>query len=339
MRLKSLTLSLLFFTGCLGAASNALAWGDTGHRLVGEEAMRALPRGLPAFLYRVQSIKDVGQFSREPDIWRKAGAIHDAERDPAHLMRLDDTGLTLAGTTLDAMPTTHSDYDAAVRAHGGDPIKAGYLYYSLSDAYAQVRKDFGVLRVIDLAITRETDKAKRADLKEALRRRQDLMLRDIGILSHYAADATQPMHMSIHYDGWGDFPNPQGFTTEHVHWPVEGPYVHDHVTQAMVHDRVAAQSTCMGPQEACIAARLKRNWGQVVPLYTLEKAGAFKSDSNAGVEFLATLLARGASDLRDMVAEAWTTSTDSTVNSAGVTVTDVTSGKVKDLYAAVMGDS
>ncbi len=339
MRLKSLTLSLLFFTGCLGTADNALAWGDTGHRLVGEEAMRALPKGLPAFLYLSGSIKDVGQFSREPDIWRKAGAIHDAERDPAHLMRLDDNGLSLAGTELTAMPATHSDYDAAVRAHGGDPIKAGYLYYSLSDAWAQVRKDFGVLRVIELAIAQETDKTKLADLNDAVRRRQDLTLRDIGILSHYAADATQPMHVSVHYDGWGDFPNPQGFTTEHVHWPVEGPYVHDHVTQAMVHDRITAQSTCVGPQEACIATRLQRNWKQVVPLYTLEKAGAFKPESKVGGDFLAALLARGASDLRDMIAEAWTASSDSTVNSAGVTVTDVTSGKVKDVYAVVMGDS
>jgi len=336
MRLKSLTLSLLV-AGSL-CAGQAWAWGDTGHRLVGEEAMRALPKGLPAFLYKMQSIKDVGQFSREPDIWRKAGAIHDAERDPAHLMRLDDNGMTLAGTDLTAMPATHSDYDAAVRAHGGDPIKAGYLYYSLSDTYAQVRKDFGVLRVIELAIAREHDKAKLADLKEALRRRQDLTLRDIGIMSHYAADATQPMHVSIHYDGWGDFPNPEGFTTEHVHWPVEGPYVHDHVTQAMVHDRVSPLTSCTGTPESCIAARLKRNWAQVVPLYTLEKAGAFKQ-SDAGADYLATLLARGASDLRDMVADAWTQSTDAVVNSAGVSVTDVTSGKVKDLYAVVTGDS
>ncbi|WP_443751128.1 hypothetical protein [Asticcacaulis solisilvae] len=338
MRFRSLILSLALASGAF-ASHEAFAWGDTGHRLVGEEAMRALPKGLPAFLYRVQSIKDVGQFSREPDIWRKAGAIHDAERDPAHLMRLDDTGLTLAGTDLGNMPATHSDYDAAVRAHGGDPIKAGHLYYSLSDAWAQVRKDFGVMRVIDLAIAKEKDKPKLADLKEALRRRQDLTLRDIGILSHYAGDATQPMHVSIHYDGWGDLPNPDGFTTEHVHWPVEGPYVHDHVTQAMVHDRVSPLTSCAGTQESCIAARLKRNWTQVVPLYKLEKTGAFKPDSNVGAEYLATLLGRGASDLRDMVADAWTQSTDAVVNSAGVSVTDVTSGKVKDLYAVVMGDS
>ena len=42
MRLKSLTLTFLFAAGSL-CAGQALAWGDTGHRLVGEEAMRALP--------------------------------------------------------------------------------------------------------------------------------------------------------------------------------------------------------------------------------------------------------------------------------------------------------
>jgi hypothetical protein len=40
-----------------------------------------------------------------------------------------------------------------------------------------------------------------------------------------------------------------------------------------------------------------------------------------------------------MIADAWMQSTDAVVNSAGVSVSDVTSGKVRDLYAVVMGDS
>ena len=336
MRFKT----LLATTLCgLAIAGQALAWGDTGHRLVGEEAMKALPKGMPAFLYLPQSALDVGQYSREPDVWRKSGAIHDAERDPAHLMRLDDDGVTLAGTPLTAMPATRSDYEAAVRAHGGDPLKAGYLYYSLIDAYQQVRKDFAVLRAIAAAEKAETDKSKLADLKGAERRRQDLTLRDIGILSHYAGDATQPMHVSIHYDGWGDFPNPEGFTASGIHWPVEGPFVHDHVTQAMVHGDMQVPQPCATTPEACVAARLLRNHEQVLPLYRLEKTGAFKGSDPAGPAYLAKLLGQGASDLRDMIADAWKESPAIAINSAGVICDDVVTGKAKDRYAAVMGDS
>jgi hypothetical protein len=28
----------------------------------------------------------------------------------------------------------------------------------------------------------------------------------LGIWSHYGGDASQPLHVSIHYNGWGDYP-------------------------------------------------------------------------------------------------------------------------------------
>jgi hypothetical protein len=35
-----------------------------------------------------------------------------------------------------------------------------------------------------------------------------LILRDLGVWSHYVADASNPMHTTIHSDGWGEYPNP-----------------------------------------------------------------------------------------------------------------------------------
>eukprot|EP01042_Synura_sphagnicola_P013825 gene13825-17517_t len=115
--------------------AQALAWGDTGHRTIGAEAMRALPRTLPAFLHTPFAINSVGEYSREPDLWRGSGTIHDADRDPAHFIALDDDGKTLAGLGLEALPATRSLFEAALRAKGIDPAKAGYLPYSTADAY------------------------------------------------------------------------------------------------------------------------------------------------------------------------------------------------------------
>eukprot|EP01042_Synura_sphagnicola_P035746 gene35746-45764_t len=61
MRLKAFSASLLvLMTASNAIVGPALAWGDSGHRMVSEAAMRALPRGLPAFLYTPSAITDVG---------------------------------------------------------------------------------------------------------------------------------------------------------------------------------------------------------------------------------------------------------------------------------------
>ena len=61
---------------CL-AAGQALAWGATGHRLIGRDAMQALPDDLPAFLRTTAAVDTVGELAREPDRWKDAGAVHD----------------------------------------------------------------------------------------------------------------------------------------------------------------------------------------------------------------------------------------------------------------------
>jgi flagella basal body P-ring formation protein FlgA len=68
------------------------AWGNTGHRLIGVAAMRALPDDLPAFLKTPGAVADVGELAREPDRWKGAGQPHDRERDTAHFIDLDDQG-------------------------------------------------------------------------------------------------------------------------------------------------------------------------------------------------------------------------------------------------------
>jgi hypothetical protein len=341
MRLKSVPLALVALAVVATAISPsaASAWGDSGHRMIGEAAMHRLPKGLPAFLYTATSISDVGEYSREPDLWRKAGLIHDADRDPAHLIRLDDSGVSLAGIGLADLPATRSLYEAALRAKGLDPVVAGYLPYSLADAYLQVTKDMAFLRLIALAGTREKDPTKRGWLKEALRRRQDLTLRDIGILSHYIGDAAQPMHMSVHYDGWGDFPNPEGFTTTHIHWPLEGDYVRKTVTLRAVMQDMAPYAPCADKVEACVARRLERDFDQVMPLYELEKNGGFKPGDSRGGAYMTGRLAQGASDLRDMLGEAWRDSPNMPINFAEKTYKDVEAGHISDLYLILAGES
>ena len=334
---KSLTLAMLMLA-VSGWSQQAMAWGDSGHRMVGEAAMRALPTDMPAFMRSPASILDVGEYSREPDLWRGSGAIHDAERDPAHFITLTDDGLTLAGVSLENLPATRSDYEAVLRTKGVVPAKAGYLPYSTIDAWQQVTKDMAYWRLISLAESRETVPAKKAWLASMRLRRENLMLRDIGILSHYVGDATQPMHLSIHSNGWGDYPDPKGYTKAPIHWPIEGDYVRAHVTQDKVKAKMTAYASCEGAAELCLAHRLERNFAQLEPLYALEKDSGFSAIDPRGPDYLAGLLARGTSDLRDDLVDAWKQSLKIGVGHEQTPCEDILAGH-GDLYAMLYGES
>ena len=252
MRLKTLLASLLIGSALAGGISCAAwAWGSSGHRMIGEMALKSLPDYMPAFLRSPQAIADVGEYAREPDRWRGAGKVHDNDRDVAHFIDLDDDGNTLAGVSLDNLPANRSDYEAALRAKGVEPYKAGYLPYATVDAWQQVVKDMAFWRVLTYVEARETDRMKKAWYKADLARREDLTLRDIGILAHYIGDSTNPMHLSVHYNGWGDFPNPSGFTTEKVHSPLEGVYVHDNVKEDDIRDAMGDYVPCTAPIMTC----------------------------------------------------------------------------------------
>jgi hypothetical protein len=330
----------LFAGLVLGAvvATSAVAWGDMGHRMIGEAALAALPDTLPAFLRTKTAALEVGEYSREPDRWRGAGKVHDADRDPAHFIDLNDDGTTFAGVDLDHLPATRSDYEAAVRAKGLEPSKAGYLPYALSDAYQQVIKDMAYWRVLSYLETREKDAAKKAWFKADRLRREQLMLRDIGVLSHYVGDATQPMHLSIHYNGWGNFDNPNGFTQERIHVPLEGGYVQRNVTPSDVRAHMGDYAPCFGAPEACFATRLKRNFTQILPLYQLEKDGAFVDGNPQGKNFMAMLVGQGAADLRDVLIDAWRESKTMGVGYPARTYDDFVGNRVEDPYGLLYGN-
>ncbi|HZZ35145.1 MAG TPA: S1/P1 Nuclease, partial [Caulobacteraceae bacterium] len=134
---------LLAFAAVLAAISpsQALAWGATGHRIIGRLAVQALPSEVPAFLRTPQSAEAIGELAREPDRWKDAGRTHDSDRDPGHFLDLDDEGKVLGGPALAALPLTRAEYETALRAAGTDSWKAGYLSYSIVDGWQQLAKD------------------------------------------------------------------------------------------------------------------------------------------------------------------------------------------------------
>ncbi|HXQ17655.1 MAG TPA: S1/P1 Nuclease [Caulobacteraceae bacterium] len=322
----------------LGAAGEALAWGSSGHRMIGEAAIEALPADLPPFLRSAASATAVGELSREPDRSRGSGKTHDADRDPGHFVDGGDDGKVAGVLPLGALPPTREDYETALRGAGTTSWKMGYLPYSIIADWQQLVKDFGYWRVDDAGARHTADAAHKAWLEADRVRREGQILIDIGLLSHFVGDGSMPLHASIHYNGWGPFPNPNGYTLEHVHVPWEGVYVRQVVTVAAMKAAMSPFHDCGCPIEQRVGAYLAGDLTTVIPFYELEKAGAFKPGVAKGVEFTTGRVAAGASELRDEIALAWKASADAKIGyQPELNVGDVESGKV-DPFDSLYGD-
>lgn len=320
----------------LAHASSVQAWGATGHRLIGAAAMETLPADVPEFLKVSATAAAVGELAREPDRWKGAGRVHDTDRDGAHFLDLGDDGKIFGGPSLEALPATREDYDAALRAVGVDNWKAGWLPYSIVDGWEQLAKDFADWRVDAWAAKTVKDEAHRVWFITDMAEREALILRDVGALGHYVGDGSQPLHVSVHYNGWGDGPNPEDFTQSRIHAMFEGAFVHDNVRQADVTAAVGPAADCHCAIAVREAGYLRATNSQTVVLYRLQKQGAFVGGDARGKTFVVARLAAGATELRDLIALAWHASLNETVGWPAVKASDVIAGSL-DPYDSMYG--
>ncbi len=315
----------------LALPGGAWAWGSTGHRLIGVVGAGALPEEIPAFLRTPQTIQAIGELAREPDRSKGVGDPHDSDLNPAHFLDLDDQGRVGGGPSLDELPPTRAAYAAALRAKGTDDYAQGYLPYSLMEGWQQLAKDFAYWRVTDWAATHGKTEAERAWMARDRSLREQLIVRDLGYWAHFVGDASQPLHVTMHYNGWGPFPNPQGFTQDKVHAPFEGAFVRANVTADDVRAKLTPYQDCACSIAEQTSRYLKATLGQVEPFYALQKAGGFTDGDPRGRAFAAERLAAGASELRDMVVDAWRASAKLSVGYPPVLPADVEAGKVDPL--------
>src|SRR5262249_10038925 len=128
----------------------------------------------------------------------------------------------------------------------------------------------------------------------------------MGWLGHYTADGAQPLHDTIHHDGWQG-PNPKQYTTD--------PRVHGRFETAFV-DLIALTEGDLLPLMdkpkvlddpfAAILAHLDDASTHVEEVYAMDKSGALVDKSNEpAAKLVRTQLAKGAALLRDLTYTAW----------------------------------
>lgn len=319
----------------LAAALLLVAWGPKGHTIVNHLGAQGMVGRVPAFLSTASAIFEVGYLGPEEDRIKGAGKSWDADFDPGHYFDVDDDGMVAGVVSASAMPPDLEAYNAALERAGSDQFRSGYLPYSILDGWEQVRQDFAYWRADNYAASH----ASSAHLREMAARDRAVMERvvvqDVGIWGHFIGDGCQPLHVTVHFNGWGNYPNPKGFSqSRETHSMFESTFVNRHVSEATVAALVPSASSLPAPSAAVsqseamsrIMQYLMADAHTVPQLYEIDKAGGFANASSQAVDFTARRLAAGAAELRDLTVWAWQASLYQSVGYPEIPVTDILNG-------------
>ena len=220
-----------------------------------------------------------------------------------------------------------------------DEYSTGYLPYSIADGYLQVEEDFAIWRTDAYGEVHAASADDRASFASDRKLREIYTLRDIGYFGHFVGDGSQPLHVTVHFNGWGDFPNPNNYTeSKQFHAKFETAFVSAHESADTVLPLIAAHMATNVPIMTMVGMYLTATNSHVADTYRLEQAGAFDAATPAAVQFTAARLADGAQMLRDLIVDAYIDSADMKVGYPGVLVRDVESGAVAPIpYSVVSG--
>jgi hypothetical protein len=278
----------------------AHAWGGTAHSVIDRAAIEAIPDDGPIFLRK--HVDYISASASLPDSWRgDSENFSKIEEDPNHGWFREQF------TFLKPIPRSRYEFVIALFKHyeaikDSDPATAartnvrwtGTLPYAAIEAYDRL--------VVCMRYVRKAQ-AEGGDISAP---EQHCAFQAIR-LGHYIGDGAQPMHDSIHSDGWrGD--NPKGFTTDRsVHGRFESQFVDGmKLTVADITPRIGAPGHRNGDMFEAVLAFLDEAGDKVGAVYTLEKRKGFADFADKDVRAMVyERTAAGAAMLRNMLCRAW----------------------------------
>jgi hypothetical protein len=272
----------------------AVAWGNEGHTAVNRVAAEKIPATMPRFLRR--AVVEIAYLGPEPDRWRSPSefALKNAQ-EADHFIDLERV------SWLDPLPRGRYEFYRRLyekRASTTDnpddylPERVGLQPYITMEVYGRLKAAFREYRQ-RLAAHQSTQAVQQAIIFYA------------GWLGHYVADASQPLHTTIQYNGWVG-PNPNGYTTQHsIHGQFETAYVAANIAGKDFAGMVKDPERLDDPFVSYVAY-LRQSNELVENVYALEKAGGFSGKgSPAAFDFTTHRLAAGSQMLLDLWYTAW----------------------------------
>jgi hypothetical protein len=291
---------ILLQIALLGTATPAAAWGMRAHAAIDRAALAGLPADGPVFL---QGHADfVAELAVLPDLWRlPADPFSKLDEDPNHgwfreqfafmkspprsrhefLIALLDKQRTATDKTSDDARRTNVRW-------------TGTMPYAIMETYGRLVSGMRWHRRLQAigADPRHIDQA---------------LAFDVIRLGHYIGDGAQPLHASIHSDGWrGD--NPRGYTTDRsIHGRFETQFVE---MIALTEHDVARGMPVLARQRGdlfeTVLAFLDDSAANMERVYQLEQQGAFSNPNSTDARALVhARTGTGAAMLRDLLHRAW----------------------------------
>jgi hypothetical protein len=266
----------------------AIAWENEGHRMVNRAAASNLPADVPAFLRTPAALDEIEYLGPEPDRWRSAAEPElNAVQAPEHFIDLEPVD------ALGPIPPRRFDFEAKAYAAGQNPAKLGLQPWQADEVWERLKAAMREYRTLQAA-HKNTKPVESAIIFYA------------GWLGHYVADASNPMHTTVQYNGWTG-PNPHGYTTSHqIHHIFEGVFVAANIHPPDIQAKMGPVHVIEGDMFPAYVAYIRRTYTYIEKCYQIEKAGGLEGAGTPESRgFVAERLAAGASMLRDMIYTAW----------------------------------
>ncbi len=309
--------AVLLASATLLTVMPAWGWGRDGHEMINKLAAEYLPADVPAFLHNPNGLDVLGYLGPEPDRWRnRAEDELSSTQAPDHFLDMEwaelaaapcTTGSSGCGANGTMLPKKRYDYIRALAAAQArhpelplQPDKVGTQPWQVEEIWERLKSDMRDYRRLA---------ATDGDLAPV----RTILLFEAGWLGHYVADGSQPLHTTIHYNGWVGATNPNGYTKEHkIHSQFETVYVTANVKSSDVAPLVAAAKPVVIDDEWRQYMEYLHHANSLVEAtYRLEKAGGFSEAGTAeGKSFTTERLAAGAIELRNLIYSAWVHSAD-----------------------------
>lgn len=301
------------------------AWDYAGHRIVNQLALRSLPADFPAFVREPDNAERVAFLAGEGDRWRNVPDLIMRQSGGSwsdHFCDLEQ--IPDAGLDFDKLPSLRYDFivqfaaGRAVHAEKFSPIDPakntdhtrewpGFAPWAIAEHYARLKSAFAYLKVFEELGTPVEIANARANVVYAM-----------GVMGHYVGDCAQPLHTTVHHNGWVG-PNPNGYTTASgIHSWIDGGFIAkaeitlEELSPRVTPARALALSARPDGRDALFVAvvdYLRAQHQLVEPLYALDKAGKFRIENAPptpeGRAFICGQLLKGGEMLGALWVTAW----------------------------------
>lgn len=260
--------------------------------MANEAATIGLPTDMPQFFYR--EFPQLTWLGPDPDRWRGGGPALDAANAPDHVMNYEYVAalqLPRDRYSFVALLTT----SGTLRRYGIRNTDVGFLPWRIAEMCEQLTVEWRLWRA---AVPGSAD---RVFLQRDI-------VRDSGVLGHFVADASNPLHDTISYNGWITA-NPNGYANDClIHARFESDFVSHVLTTGDIVAKMTAPQLRTDYFDTAITFVRQSN-KLVEEVYRVDKAGGFdvfrNPPSPEGKTFAAERIAAGASLLRDLWWSAW----------------------------------